>query len=361
MSSHSQEKRADLLGELRQLHGLAESFYRAMAAQRGMTVTDMQVIDLLGNVGVVSAGQLVELTGLTGGAITGLLKRLEELGLVQRVRDPADGRRVMVQLTVGKEKRDEIGSSFASLEVGWGKIASHYNDEQMAFLLTFLRDVNTLSQQEIIRMRDAPGGERGVFSSPVLDLKSARLVISAGIARLTLRTDTTMTELYQARFEEPVPEVKVKDEVVTINYPQRWWGLFSEGCTADMLLSTVIPWQIVIQGGAAQIDARIGSLNLASLEIKGGLATMHLELPRPSSVILLRISGGAGEITLRRPEGVGVRVRLKGSAHEFRFDEQILNRVGNNTQIQSAGFVPADPHYDIEIANAAGKVTITTG
>src|SRR5262252_5851511 len=112
MSSGSQEKRAEELGELarelRQFHGLSASFYRAAATRIGMTVTDMQVIDLLESTGPATAGQLAELTGLTTGAITGMLNRLEETGLVRRERDPNDGRRVIVRLAQSKDERHDI-------------------------------------------------------------------------------------------------------------------------------------------------------------------------------------------------------------------------------------------------------------
>jgi DNA-binding MarR family transcriptional regulator len=64
-----------LLGELRQFTGLAASFFRAAAARLGMTVTDLQVIDILESIGPSTAGQLADLTGLTTGAITGMLNR----------------------------------------------------------------------------------------------------------------------------------------------------------------------------------------------------------------------------------------------------------------------------------------------
>lgn len=43
------------------------------------------------------AGWLAELTGLTTGAITSAVDRLEKAGYVQRVRGPHDRRRVVVQ------------------------------------------------------------------------------------------------------------------------------------------------------------------------------------------------------------------------------------------------------------------------
>ncbi|MGH3628287.1 MAG: MarR family winged helix-turn-helix transcriptional regulator, partial [Sciscionella sp.] len=114
MSSGSQEQRAKLLGEfvreMRQLNGLSASFVRALAARIGVTVTDMQVIESLTSSGPMTAGQLAELTGLTTGAITGMLNRLEEAGLVRRERDPKDARRVIVRLPPDTDHIRGIGT-----------------------------------------------------------------------------------------------------------------------------------------------------------------------------------------------------------------------------------------------------------
>src|SRR5258708_31803112 len=215
LSSGSQEKRAQVLGELaqefRQFNGLGASFFRAAAARVGMTVTDMQVIDILDMTGPSTAGQLADLTGLTTGAITGMLNRLEEAGLVRRERDPNDGRRVIVRLERGKDKMREIGPIFDSLGKAWDEMAAHYDDEQRAFLLEFLQRSNALARQEIARLREASAGEEGIFSAPLADLESARLVFPSGAFQLNLRAGDVKGALYQAPFEGPVPEVKAKD------------------------------------------------------------------------------------------------------------------------------------------------------
>jgi DNA-binding MarR family transcriptional regulator len=365
LSSGSQEKRAEVLGELarelRQFNGLGASFFRAAAAQIGMTVTDMQVIDILESTGPSTAGQLADLTGLTTGAITGMLNRLEEAGLVRRERDPNDGRRVIVQLERGKDKMHEIGPIFDSLGKAWDEMASHYNDEQIAFLLEFLKRSNALSRREIVRLREAPAGEEGISSAPLGDLESGRLVVSSGISRLTVRADDGMADLYQARFEGPVPDVKAKDGVVTIHYPRRLWALGGGQRVAEVALSVAIPWRIAIQGGASEVTAELGGLDLAGLEVKGGLSSIRLELPEPSGVVPIRISGGASEITIRRPAGVAARAHLKGWASQFVFDDQTFSDVGNDVRLQSPGYEAAARRYDIEVASSASMVTITSG
>jgi len=105
----------------------------------------------------------------------------------------------------------------------------------------------------------------------------------------------------------------------------------------------------------------LGGLDLAGLEVKGGLSTIRLELPTPSGVVPIRISGGASEVTVRRPAGVAARAHLKGWASQFVFDEQTFSAVGNDVRLQSHGFDPATPYYDIEVASSASQLTITSG
>ncbi|HEU5230377.1 MAG TPA: MarR family transcriptional regulator [Ktedonobacteraceae bacterium] len=361
MSSGFEEKRAEVLGEIRQFNGLGASFFRMAAARVGMTVTDMQVIDILDSTGPATAGQLADLTGLTTGAITGMLNRLEEAGIVQRERDPDDGRRVIVRLTPGKDKMHEIGPIFDAIGKAWDEMAAHYDDEQLAFLLEFLKRSNAISRQEIFRLREAPESEERIKSAPLGDLHSGRLVFPSVLSRLTLRTDENTTELYQARFEGSVPDVKIRDGVVTIRYPRNLWALGGEQRGAEITLNVTIPWQIAIQGGASIIVADLGKLNLVSLEVKGGLSSIRLELPIPGSVVPIRISGGVSDITVRRPAGVAARVHLKGWASTFVFDDQTFSNMGNNVRLQSSNYDAAAPYFDIEVASSVSMVTITAG
>jgi DNA-binding MarR family transcriptional regulator len=363
MSSDAQEIRAETLGalarKLRQFHGLGASFYRAAAARSGMTITDLEVVDLLENTGPMTAGQLAELTGLTTGAITGMLNRLEEAGLVRRERDPNDARRVLVRLAPEKDKLHEIDALFASLEQEWADLASRYNDEQIAFLLEFLQGSSAISRQELARLREAPQGDEGISSTPLGDIRSARLVVPAGIFGLTVRAGSEMPDLYQARFEGSVPDVKTKDGVVTIRYPKRLWLLGGGQGAAEIILNATIPWWIAIQGGVSTITAELGRLNLAGLEVKGGMSMIRLELPVPADVVPIRVSGSASDITIRRPAGVPARVHLKGWVSTFVFDEQTFGNVGNDVRLRSPGYDGTDPGYDIEVASSASMVTIT--
>ena len=363
MSSDSQEKHTELLGELdrelRQFTGLGTSFFRAAAARVGMTVSDVQVLDFLDSASPMTAGQLADLTGLTTGAITGMINRLEEAGLVSRMRDPNDGRRVIVHLVGDKGEMHKIGPLFASLESAWDDIAAQYDVEQIAFLVKFLKQSNGITRNEIFQLREAPSDAEEIYSAPLGNLESGRLVVS-GTYRLILRTSDVLDQLYQTHFEGPLPDVKVKDGVVTIRYPRRFWILGQQRVT-EVMLSTAIPWQIVIMGGASEINAELARLNLDALEVKGGGSIINLDLPTPSSVVPIRISAGASMITIRRPAGVAARAHLKGWGSGFVFDDQTFSDIGNDVRLQSQGYEATAPRYDIEITSSGSMVTITSG
>lgn len=353
--------REEFAREIRQFTGINASFFRVAATRVGIAVTDMQVLDILDLLGPATAGQLADLTGLTTGAITRILDRLEKAGFVHRERDKSDGRKVIVRIEKGKDEMHKIRSILDSVEKTWDEVASRYNNEQIAFLLDFLKQSNTRSRKELAQLQqETVAGEGESFSAPLEGLENGRLVISCGISRLLVRANEEIGELYQASFEGPVPGVKVKEGVVTIRYPQRLLNLGEKQGQAAVALSAVLPWQIAIQGGAAEVVAELSQLNLTGLEVKGGFNTIRLDLPTPTGRVPLRLAGGASEIIVRRPAGVAVRINFKGWASELAFDDQTFSVAGNISQLQSPGFDPAAPSFDIEITSYANKVTITS-
>jgi hypothetical protein len=155
--------------------------------------------------------------------------------------------------------------------------------------------------------------------------------------------------------------VKTIEGTVTIRYPRRLWGLGGRTSAAEVALSVAIPWRIVIQGGAAEVAAELGALDLAGLEVKGGLSMIRLDLPAPSGVVPIRISGGLSEVTVRRPAGVAARVHLKGWTSTLVFDDQTFSGAGKDVRLHSPGYDVTAPCYDIDVTGAASMVTITAG
>src|SRR4051812_14376344 len=108
MSNDSRKSRLDeLTAEVRGWQSDQELFDSAVAELAGLNRTDWRCLDILTTRGSMTAGQLAEAARLTTGAVTGVLDHLEAVGLVRRVRDTTDRRRIIIETTEEMERQAE--------------------------------------------------------------------------------------------------------------------------------------------------------------------------------------------------------------------------------------------------------------
>jgi DNA-binding MarR family transcriptional regulator len=87
-----------------------DAVYRELLSEHGLSYPQYIALMTVGEHGPLSVGRLGELMHLDSGTLSPLLKRMATAGLVERVRDPADERRVLVSLTgPGRERLDALG------------------------------------------------------------------------------------------------------------------------------------------------------------------------------------------------------------------------------------------------------------
>jgi len=122
--------------------------FDTLARQMGVNATDMQCLNILNYEGAVTAGRLAELTGLTTGAITTAIDRLEKAGYVQRVRDPLDRRRVVVQPLPQEES-----GVFGAIDQAWRELCSRYSDQELALIFAFLDDMYQMNRDAVAQLR----------------------------------------------------------------------------------------------------------------------------------------------------------------------------------------------------------------
>jgi DNA-binding MarR family transcriptional regulator len=95
--------------EIRRHQNAQDLFDEAACAHLGINRSDGRALDILDQHGRLTAGRLAAESGLSSGAITTLLDRLERAGYVRRLRDEGDRRRVLVELTdLAHERASEI-------------------------------------------------------------------------------------------------------------------------------------------------------------------------------------------------------------------------------------------------------------
>lgn len=133
-------------------------FHSAIAAQVGLNITDHKCLDILFHAGAMTAGQIAEITGLTTGAVTGVIDRLEAAGYARRARDPHDRRRVIVE-PVPETAARTLGPLFQRFLDHYRPLLDTYSDEDLRKLREFLSASVTYLQEEIALLR--ADGEEG--------------------------------------------------------------------------------------------------------------------------------------------------------------------------------------------------------
>lgn len=105
---------------------------QSIAQSMSLNASDAECIDYLMEMGPASAGDLAEATGLTTGAITAMLSRLEAASLIARTKDPNDGRKVIV--TLMPKKHAKASKLYAALAQDIYQLLSGYTASELKFL-----------------------------------------------------------------------------------------------------------------------------------------------------------------------------------------------------------------------------------
>jgi DNA-binding MarR family transcriptional regulator len=141
-------------------------YHQALATKVGLNPTDLKCAGLLLETGAITSGELGELVGLTTGAITGVIDRLEKFGLVERIKDPTDRRKVVVQVISDQARMGQVAADPSQLEAmsaAFGALgeesskllASRYNNKELALILDFVEVTTQLMRDQSARLRQA--------------------------------------------------------------------------------------------------------------------------------------------------------------------------------------------------------------
>lgn len=125
---------------------------QTVAARFGLNTTDLECLDLIQLDGSASAGRLAAVTGLSSGATTALIDRLERAGYVERFDDPADRRRVLVRIRKGSI--DEIAKAYVPMQKRMFALWSGYSEAELAVIEDFLGRSLALSVECVAELRD---------------------------------------------------------------------------------------------------------------------------------------------------------------------------------------------------------------
>lgn len=140
MTMSARKEKVDLIqaivGRLARRHSTAVVlFHHAVAERLGLGPTDHKCLDLLRDRGAMSGSNLSAITGLTSGAITGVVARLERAGYVRREPSPRDGRKQIIRLAL---KQAHIEDVVTPLREDVAALLKDFDNQQLTAVADFL-------------------------------------------------------------------------------------------------------------------------------------------------------------------------------------------------------------------------------
>jgi len=354
------ERLRRLVGAVRRQVAWTVLHNQTIADGLGMGVTDLHCVNLLDIEGPMTAGRLAELMGLTTGAVTGVLDRLERAGVLRREADPADRRRVVARLV--PEGMERVRAAYAAVGAEVAELFAGYDDAQLAFLVEYTEGNAEMTRRLTTEMRARTRGvaeeSEGRLAAPLGDVSAGRLEVVASVVRMRIDSDAQMPDLYRASFERRAPRIRVNGGAVNLTFPGLWHAGAGHG---QVTLNATIPWALDIRGGAADMGLELAALALSEMSMNGGASKVDFRLSRPAGTVPLRIRGGASRVTIRRPAGVPVRVRVSGGLSRLTLDGRRLASSGAGSVRDTPGYETAIDRYELSVEGGASRITVLQG
>ena len=126
----------------------------AIAERLGVTSTELEVLGTLVARGALAAGDLARRTGLTSGAVTRLIDRLAERGIVRRRADPSDRRRVLVEITPAALRASE--PFYGPIAKEGTALLEQRSEKELEVILEYLRISYEFAKRQTERVEVMP-------------------------------------------------------------------------------------------------------------------------------------------------------------------------------------------------------------
>jgi DNA-binding MarR family transcriptional regulator len=119
-------------------YGVSTTLFRnAVGDKLGVNDTDMQCLALLFFKGMSTPTELSKYTGISSGATTAMLDRLEKAKLIKRKPNPNDRRGVLIE--IDKSSVKTVGTMFADTRTAQDKLVASYSEEELQVISDFFK------------------------------------------------------------------------------------------------------------------------------------------------------------------------------------------------------------------------------
>ncbi|MDR9780832.1 MarR family winged helix-turn-helix transcriptional regulator [Rhizobium redzepovicii] len=145
---------AAVMASMRRASAMGVLISNTVAAKVGVSPVDLECLDYIVEHGEVTAGQISTRSGLTTGAVTGLIDRLEKAGFVKRKPSESDRRKVFV--VAERESISRIEAFYEPVVEAMQKTVSAYTPAELDLIARFLDQASSASEAAIHTMQNDP-------------------------------------------------------------------------------------------------------------------------------------------------------------------------------------------------------------
>ncbi len=121
-------------------------FRNAIFERLGVNVADMECLGLLFNKGIATPSELAKYTGLSSGATTAMIDRLEKTGFIERRPNPDDRRGTLIVLV--KSGAEKVALWFAPVRKAQDELISNYSEKELQLISDFFERYAKIWEQE---------------------------------------------------------------------------------------------------------------------------------------------------------------------------------------------------------------------
>ena len=185
--------------EVRAQQNAVDMIDDAAAELAGVNRTDGRCLDIIDQHGRMTAGEVAQASGLTTGAVTTVLDRLEQAGHIRRVRDELDRRRVYVEVT--SETQQRLHDLYAPLAARSRERMADYTVEELTLLRDFVRLSNEIALEHAARLKAMLSDERsreGTVERVRRTAEQAKRDVKAAVGEVKLAAKEEKRKVKQA-------------------------------------------------------------------------------------------------------------------------------------------------------------------
>jgi DNA-binding MarR family transcriptional regulator len=122
-------------------------FHETLAKKAGLTAAESRCLGILFQREAITAGELARATGLTTGAITGIVDRLQKDGWLRREANPADRRSVLIRALPNRRREAVLSPGYARLREAMAALMAEFSPAELLVIQRYLNGaVTTLNR-----------------------------------------------------------------------------------------------------------------------------------------------------------------------------------------------------------------------